>query len=161
MGFVFTYMVFNLFILTGCKISPYTCTPTIFFSSVSLIHMIISPYRTPCLNPLPKRLLIQGIPEPKIHCHLLLLVQISYQVEPSILIPIVVCLRGINTERFILMSYEQSHKWTWHHTLVQRLRFISLTFTYIVFNLLILTRFETLPHTCTLTIQNQFYLILK
>ena len=43
MGLAFTYMVFNLFILTRYGTSPHTCTLTIFPSSVNLIHMVVSP----------------------------------------------------------------------------------------------------------------------
>lgn len=38
----YTYIVFNLFILTGCEISHHICIITI-SSEVSLFHMITSP----------------------------------------------------------------------------------------------------------------------
>lgn len=42
MSFIFTYMEFNLSIFIRCETSPHTCSPTIFSSSVSLFHMIVS-----------------------------------------------------------------------------------------------------------------------
>lgn len=43
MSLSITYMKFNLLIPTRCETSPHTCTPTVSPSSVSLIHMIVSP----------------------------------------------------------------------------------------------------------------------
>jgi len=43
MGFVSTYMVFNLVISIQCETSPYTYIPTVFSPSASFIHMIVFP----------------------------------------------------------------------------------------------------------------------
>lgn len=170
MNLSFTYMMFNLFIPAWCKTLPHTCTPSISSSNVSLYHMIDSlkhksfsstsilwlsleltcsrylhrhsTHGTYYLDPLPG-ISIERILSPTIQRQSILSEPISSQ---SI---------SFDTNCYALRGENQGDLYQWTisnhinklYTTLQpktlKLKFMGLTFTYMILILFILTPYKT------------------